>query len=109
MRRLFSALMLGVGLLAAVTFGFALVDVFLPTVGTSLDATGGRLSGEGSGLTRGVTYSGFGLFAGLILAWFSRINWSTFPDQFSLWLRIQRRRAAWIALGCVSTSVLLFY
>jgi hypothetical protein len=114
MRRLISTLLLCTGLLAAVTFGFALVDVFMPnlvspSVGASLDATGSRLSGESGGLTRSVAFAGFGLFAGLILAWFSRIKWSRFPEQFSLWLRIQRRRAAWIVLGVVSTSVLLFY
>jgi hypothetical protein len=106
MRRTVSSLFLLVGLLAAVTFGFALVDVLMSGATLATDAPGATPE---AGTSRSLIYAGFGLAAGLLLASASRIDWSSFPGRFRLWLAIQRRRAAWIALGCASTSVLLFF
>jgi hypothetical protein len=106
MRRMLSSIVLLVGLLAAVTFGIALVDVLMPGAAPALDATGAV---QEAGTSRGVIYAGFGLAAGLMLASASRIDWSSVPQRLRLWLAVQRRRAAWIALGCASASVLLFY
>jgi hypothetical protein len=106
MRRLLSSVVLLAGLLAAVTFGIALVDVLMPGAAPVPDASGAVAE---PGSSRSVIYAGFGLAAGLLLASASRINWSSFPQRLRFWLVIQRRRAAWIALGCASASVLLFY
>lgn len=106
MRRMLSSLFLLAGLLAAATFGIALVDVIMPGPLTATDSTGGVAE---AGASRSVLYAGFGLAAGLMLASASRIDWSSFPQRMRLWLAVQRQRAAWIALGCASASVLLFY
>jgi hypothetical protein len=109
MRRILSALLVTVGLLAAVTFGFALVDVMVPGA-VPLGATGDTLvAGSMSTSSRAVIYAGLGVFVGIVLAWCLRIDWAGVPNRFRAWLDIQRRRAAWIALGCVSTGVLLFF
>jgi hypothetical protein len=105
MRRMLSSIVLLVGLLAAVTFGIALVDVLMPSATPSADAA----MAEAPTSSRSVIYAVAGLAAGLILASASRIDWSSFPGRFRFWLAIQRRRAAWIALGCASASVLLFF
>jgi hypothetical protein len=110
MRRFISRLFLWGGLLAAVTFGFALFDVLVPGVGVVPDpTTTGQGIAETASVKRTVLYVGLGLLGGLILAWCSSINWTTVPARFSIWLEVQRRRAAWIALGSVSTCILLFF
>ena len=106
MRRMLSSIVLLVGLVAAVTFGIALVDVLMPSAATALDASA---TTQDAGISRGVIYAGAGLAAGLLLASASRIDWSSFPHRLRFWLAVQRRRAAWIVLGCASASVLLFY
>lgn len=106
MRRMLSSFVLLVGLLAAATFGIALVDVLMPGSAPALDASG---SVPETGTSRSVIYAGLGVAAGLIFASASRIDWSSVPQRLRFWLAVQRRRAAWIALGCASASVLLFY
>jgi hypothetical protein len=105
MRRLISSIVLIAGLLAAATFGIALIDVLMP--GTPLPSEGSAVPSAGT--SRGVFYTGLGLVSGLLLAWGSRIDWSSYPQRLSAWFVIQQRRAAWLALGCISTSILLFY
>jgi hypothetical protein len=48
-----------------------------------------------------------GLLMGLLLAWFATIDWRSFPERFSQWLRLQRRRLGLIILGGLCAGILL--
>lgn len=50
-----------------------------------------------------------GLLMGLLLAWFATVDWRSFPERFSQWLRLQRRRLGLIILGGLCAGILLLF
>jgi hypothetical protein len=57
------------------------------------------------------TYSvwAIGLLMGLLIACAALIDWRSFPERFSDWLRLQRRRLALLLIGGACASVLLLF
>jgi hypothetical protein len=50
-----------------------------------------------------------GLLMGLALAWLAGVEWSTLPQRVGDWLRLQRRRLAWVMLGGACAAFLLLF
>jgi hypothetical protein len=77
-------------------------------VGAPLEPDG---MGRGTGAGWLGSYSGWsaGLLMGLVLAWFATIDWKSFPERLSAWLRLQRRRLALLLFGGACASVLLLF
>ncbi len=50
-----------------------------------------------------------GLLMGLVIAWVALVDWRSFPERFSDWLRLQRRRLALLLIGGACASVLLLF
>jgi hypothetical protein len=71
----------------------------------------GTLSRGAESLPVPGTYSvwAVGLLMGLVMAWVALIDWKSFPERFSDWLRLQRRRLALLLIGGACASVLLLF
>lgn len=65
--------------------------------------------GDVANLSGGLILAIGGLFAGLMLAWLLRVNWSAIPEHFRAWMDLQKRRFWWFFTATVSLSVLIFY
>jgi hypothetical protein len=82
------------------------IDLLLDgPVGSSRVADVGSL--DPSPVTYGVW--AMGLLMGLALAWLARVQWATLPARATEWVRLQRRRVAWMVLGGVFAGILLLF
>lgn len=89
--------MLAAAIAAAVLFVGRMADGAIPAF-------------DGSGRT--VTISAIwaaGLGMGLTVAWFNRIDWAVWSQQFRAWLAVQRRRLGYIVLGVIFAGVILYF
>ncbi|HRK17707.1 MAG TPA: hypothetical protein PK970_02010 [Hyphomicrobiaceae bacterium] len=99
MRRAVQSLFYVVMVSAAVLAGFMATDQNLFAVSRS----------DVAGLSSGAGLALSGLFAGLILAWLLRVNWSAIPLHIRAWIDLQRRRFWWFFTATASLAVLIFY
>lgn len=70
----------------------------------------GRGVGSGSaGILGSYSVWSIGLVMGLGIAWIVAVDWKNFPERFGDWLRLQRRRFAWLLVGGACASILLLF
>jgi hypothetical protein len=50
-----------------------------------------------------------GLLMGLVLAWLATVNWKDLPARLTAWVRLQRRRLGWAAVGGLFAAILLYF
>jgi hypothetical protein len=50
-----------------------------------------------------------GLLLGLAASRLYRIEWAVLVERLSLWVKVQRRRLAWIVLGSICAAILLCF
>ncbi|HWB44444.1 MAG TPA: hypothetical protein VG900_03320 [Hyphomicrobiaceae bacterium] len=92
-------------LFALLALGAAALGVWLLVGGAEPISQGGLLAAAEAGSSNSYASWAIGLLMGLALAWLSSFDWSEFPE----WLRLQRRRAAWLMLGAAFASILLLF